>query len=60
MVAILEAVCGKVHYPKVIRVDQGTEFVLSDLDLWAYTHNVVLDFSQPGKLQDDVQNLSHM
>lgn len=28
-----------------IRVDQGTEFVSRDLDLWAYTHDVVLDFS---------------
>lgn len=53
VVAMLEAVCGKVGYPKVIRVDQGTEFVSRDLDLWAYTHNVVLDFSRPGKPTDN-------
>ena len=47
--ATLEAVCSKVGYPKAIRVDQGTEFVSRDLDLWAYARNVVLDFSRPGK-----------
>ena len=49
LLATLEAVCAKVGYSKTIRVDQGTEFVSRDLDLWAYTHNVVLDFSRPGK-----------
>lgn len=53
VVATLEAVCGKVGYPKVIRVDQGTEFVSRDLDLWAYAHDVVLDFSRPGKPMDN-------
>ena len=53
VVATLEAVCGKVGYPKAIRVDQGTEFVSRDLDLWAYTNNVVLDFSRPGKPTDN-------
>lgn len=53
VVATLEAVCSKVGYPKVLRVDQGTEFVSRDLDLWAYAHNVVLDFSRPGKPTDN-------
>lgn len=35
VVATLEAVCDKIGYPKAIRVDQGTEFVSRDLDLWA-------------------------
>ena len=39
--------------PKMIRVDQGTEFVSKDLDLWAYTRGVVLDFSRPGKPTDN-------
>jgi putative transposase len=34
-------------------VDQGTEFVSRDLDLWAYTRGVVLDFSRPGKPTDN-------
>lgn len=53
VVATLDAVCGKVGYPKAIRVDQGTEFVSRDLDLWAYTHNGVLGFSRPGKPTDN-------
>lgn len=53
VVATLEAVCSKVGYPKAIRVDQVSEFVSRDLDLWAYTHNVILDFSRPGKPTDN-------
>jgi putative transposase len=29
--------------PKAIRVDQGTEFVSRDLDLWAYQRGVTLE-----------------
>lgn len=36
-----------------IRVDQGTEFVSRDLDLWAYQRGVTLDFSRLGKPTDD-------
>ena len=32
---------------------QGTEFVSRDLDLWAYTRGVALDFSRPGKPTDN-------
>ncbi|NKL24655.1 integrase core domain-containing protein, partial [Rhizobium leguminosarum] len=35
------------------RVDQGTEFVSRDLDLWAYAKGVTLDFSHPGKPTDN-------
>jgi putative transposase len=49
VVATLERVCCDVGYPKAIRVDQGSEFVSRDLDLWAYRHGVTLDFSRPGK-----------
>jgi putative transposase len=34
--------------PSSIRVDQGTEFVSRDLDLWAYQRSATLDFSRPG------------
>jgi putative transposase len=40
-------------YPKTIRVDQGTEFVSRDMDLWAYARGVTLDFSRPGKPTDN-------
>ena len=36
-----------------IRVDQGTELVSRDPDLWAYSRGVTLDFSQPGKATDN-------
>ncbi len=53
VVQVLEKVCAKVGYPTTIRVDQGTEFVSRDLDLWAYTRGVTLDFSRPGKPTDN-------
>ncbi len=40
-------------YPKTIRVDQGSEFISRDLDLWAYRYGVTLDFSRPGKPTDN-------
>ena len=53
VVGTLERVCGKVGYPKTIRVDQGSEFVSRDMDLWAYQRGVTLDFSRPGKPTDN-------
>ena len=53
VVRTLEGVCGQVGYPKTIRVDQGSEFVSRDLDLWAYANGVNLDFSRPGKPTDN-------
>ncbi len=53
VVQTLERVRRNVGYPKTIRVDQGTEFVSRDLDLWAYAKGVTLDFSRPGKPTDN-------
>jgi hypothetical protein len=53
VVATLDAVCAEVGFPRTIRVDQGSEFVSRDLDLWAYRHGVELDFSRPGKPTDN-------
>ena len=53
VVDILEKVAREVGLPATIRVDQGTEFVSRDLDLWAYKHGVTLDFSRPGKPTDN-------
>jgi putative transposase len=53
VVQSLERICQDVGYPQSIRVDQGSEFISRDLDLWAYQKNVVLDFSRPGKPTDN-------
>jgi putative transposase len=53
VVEILEEVGRQVRFPKAIRVDQGSEFVSRDLDLWAYQRGVTLDFSRPGKPTDN-------
>ena len=53
VVQTLERICRSVGYPKAIRVDNGSEFISRDLDLWAYQKDVVLDFSRPGKPTDN-------
>ena len=53
VVEVLERVGRRHGFPKAIRVDQGTEFVSRDLDLWAYQRGVTLDFSRPGKPTDN-------
>jgi putative transposase len=53
VVEVLERVSRQVGLPATIRVDQGTEFVSRDLDLWAYQRGVTLDFSRPGKPTDN-------
>jgi putative transposase len=39
--------------PGRIFVDNGPEFVSRELDHWAYENKVILDFSRPGKPQDN-------
>ena len=53
VVQTLERVCCEVGYPKAIRVDNGSEFISKDLDLWAYQKGVTLDFSRPGTPTDN-------
>lgn len=53
VVQTLERVCRQIGYPKTIRLDQGSEFISRDLDLWAYHKGVILDFSRPGKPTDN-------
>jgi hypothetical protein len=50
---MLERTCVGIGYPKAIRVDQGSEIISRDLDLWAYAKGVTLDFSRPGKPTDN-------
>lgn len=39
--------------PVRIQVDNGSEFILKDMDKWAYDHGVTLDYSRPGKPTDN-------
>jgi Transposase IS116/IS110/IS902 family/HTH-like domain/Integrase core domain len=52
VIEVLERVGREVGFPLAIQVDQGSEFVSRDLDLWAYQRGVTLDFSRPGKPTD--------
>jgi putative transposase len=53
VVATLEQAGHEFGYPKIIRLDNGPEFISRELDLWAFIHNVTLDFSRPGKPTDN-------
>jgi putative transposase len=53
VVQTLERTCASLGYPKAIRVDQGSEFISRDRDLWAYAKGVTPDFSRPGTPTDN-------
>lgn len=53
VVATLDRACRKIGYPKTISVDNGSEFIFRDMDLWAYQRCVILDFSRPCKPTDN-------
>ncbi|MBL7714069.1 MAG: IS3 family transposase [Bdellovibrionales bacterium] len=46
---VLTQVARRHGLPKLITVDNGSEFISKALDLWAYQNNVKLDFIRPGK-----------
>ena len=46
---VLSRLSTTIGLPKVIRVDNGSEFTSKALDRWAYENNVHLDFISPGK-----------
>ena len=49
----LECITKANGFPKMIRVDNGPEFISKDLDFWAYWNKVKLDFIRPGKPTDN-------
>jgi putative transposase len=53
VVATLDQAARELDYPKTIRLDNGPEFISKELDLWAFMHDVTLDFSRPGKPTDN-------
>lgn len=52
VVQTLEPIFMKTGYPKTNRIDNASDFISRDLDLWAYANDVTLDFSRPGKPTD--------
>jgi putative transposase len=53
VVLTLEKAISLYGVPKVIKVDNGPEFISKELDLWSYSHKVRLDYSRPGKPTDN-------
>lgn len=49
----LEAAVKAHGKPESIKVDNGPEFISKEVDLWAYSNGVKLDFSRPGKPTDN-------
>jgi len=49
VVAALNRVVRRSGYPKLITVDNGSEFASKALEAWAYEHRIKLDFIRPGK-----------
>ena len=53
VVSTLERIAAEYGRPRCIRLDNGPEFISKELDLWAWRHDVTLDFSRPGKPTDN-------
>jgi putative transposase len=53
VVTALNRLAAQRHAPKVLFLDNGSEFTGRLLDLWAYHLKVQLDFSRPGKPTDN-------
>lgn len=49
VVRTLAQTCRRSGYPKLVRVDWGSELISPDLDLWAYQQDITLDFPRPRK-----------
>lgn len=53
VIGALEEARERYGLPHTIRVDQGCQFTSKELDLWAYSNGITLDFSRPGKPTDN-------
>ncbi len=53
VVEVLERLKTRCGLPKVIKVDNGSEFISKAMDEWAYRNGVKLEFSRPGKPTDN-------
>ena len=46
---MLDQICRRRGYPKIIRSDNGREFTGKDMLIWAHRHQVALRLIEPGK-----------
>ena len=53
VVVVLNHIMRAREAPKKLFCDNGSEFTSSILDLWAYQHQVRINFSRPGKPTDN-------
>jgi len=53
VIEALEEARRNFDLPHTIRVDQGCQFTLKELDLRAYSNDITLDFSRPGTPTDN-------
>lgn len=49
VVQTLERICEYRGKPEIIRVDNGPEFISTNLEVWAKNNGVTLDFIRPGQ-----------
>jgi putative transposase len=54
VVNVLNRLTAQRGAPTRLFCDNGSEFCSQIVDLWAYQHQVRIDFSRPGKLTDNV------
>ncbi|VFR54247.1 Mobile element protein [plant metagenome] len=55
VVTTLTRVCEQRGKPRVIKADNGSEFISKAMDKWANENEVEIDFSRPGKPTDNAQ-----
>ena len=53
VVSVLERLRASRGCPQSLSCDNGSEFTSQLVDLWAYTHQVRIDYSRPGKPTDN-------
>jgi putative transposase len=53
VVTVVERLVKERGVPERIQCDNGSEFISSILDKWAYENGVTMDFSRPGKPMDN-------
>jgi putative transposase len=53
VVGVMDRLVALRGRPERIQCDNGSEFISKVMDKWAYEHDVIIDFSRPGKPMDN-------